>query len=59
MVINIKGVVMKKPYVTTIVFTPETDQLIREKVRRKGDMSRIINELILKEFGTCTTEVKS
>lgn len=40
----------RNPYATTIILTPETDQLLRDHARRKGDISKIINSLITKEY---------
>lgn len=33
-----------------IVLSEEANELLRQKVRKKGDISRIIESLILKEF---------
>lgn len=40
----------RNPYATTIILDPDTDQLIREHTRRKGDLSKLINSLIRKEY---------
>lgn len=41
----------RNPYATTIILTPETDKLIREQTRRKGDLSNLINQLITEKYG--------
>ena len=40
----------RNPYATTIILEPDTDLLLREHTRRKGDLSKILNQLIREKY---------